>query len=135
MLVLLCGTARAETLYKCVGKGGAVSFQSDPCEPGQRVAQARSYVPERPPTNEELWAKHRKAQRDRAESAYLSRLAGTSRVGGPSRSTGASIPSQPPNAACEVAKAQREVQLKAAGLSRTYDFLSQLDAMVREACR
>ncbi len=131
VLVLLSGTARAEMLYKCVGKGGAISYQSRACDPGQRVAQARTYEPESPPSPEQLAARRRKLQRDRAESAYLSNLAGTPRGGATSRASGASIPVRRSSAACEAAKRQREAALDAAGLGRTYDLLSSLDAMVR----
>ena len=135
VLVLLCGTARAETLYKCVGKGGAISYQSHACDPGQRIANTRTYVPETPPSAGDLVAQRRKLQRDRAESAYLSNLAGTSRVSARSSATGTSIPVRRQNAGCEAAKRQRDAALEAAGLGRTYDLLTRLDAVVREACK
>lgn len=132
--LLLSCTAQAETLFKCVGKGKAISYQSQPCAPGQSVAKSMDYVPEPPPTPQQRRAMYLREQRDKAESAYLSGLAGTSRSR-KSYATGTRLPAEQSNAACEAAKRSRQQVLDQIGLSRTYELLQRLDEDVRAACR
>src|SRR5690242_2332799 len=124
---MLSGSASAETLYKCVAKNGAVSYQSFSCEPGQHVARAREYVPESRPSYEDEAARQRKRERDSAESAYLSRLAGTTRANSRPGGGQASIQMPQNSSACSSARASRQAALERAGLNRTYDLLSKLD--------
>ncbi|UNK49807.1 DUF4124 domain-containing protein [Lysobacter sp. S4-A87] len=134
--LLASGGASAQGVYKCVSKGGAVSYQSDPCPANAAQPKFWYAQPEPPPTYEQLQAREYKRQRDAAESAYLSRLAGTD---GHSRGQASGHVVQVQQGkipmACESAKASREAVLKAAGLSRTYELLQALDDRVREACR
>ncbi|MEI2455323.1 MULTISPECIES: DUF4124 domain-containing protein [Lysobacter] len=79
-VLLLSPAASAQMVYKCIGKGGAVSYQSDPCA-GTKTAKSWTATPEAPPTNEELWRRHRAQKKADADSRYLSRIAGRSRSG------------------------------------------------------
>lgn len=123
---------RGNALRKCIGKGGAVSFQQEPCGAGARQVSIREVHPEPPPTPEQVRARELQAQRDRAESAYLSRAAGTDgrRSSGGRMRTIASAPSE-----CEVARKHRDDVLAAVGMKRTYDLLRQLNDKVHAACR
>lgn len=133
LCIAISAPVHAETLYKCVGKGGAVSYQSHPCDATQRVAKTHDYVPERAPTPEERRAAYQREQRGNVESDYLSRLAGTSR-GLNSQATGTRVPMVRNVGVCEAAKAERARQLEILGLRRTYEILQRLDEMVRKAC-
>ncbi len=135
-LLLASSGASAQVVFKCVGKGGAVSYQSAPCPSDASVPKLWEAQPEPPPSYDQLRARELKRQQDRAESAYLSRLAGTDRVA-TSSASGHLIDQRDrsSNAQCEAAKRHREEALERAGLNRTYEFLSRLDEMVREACK
>ena len=79
-MLLLPSIAGAQMVYKCVGQGGAISYQSESCA-GGKTAKSWPATPEAPPTNEELWRQHRAKKKAEADSRYLSRLAGRSRSG------------------------------------------------------
>lgn len=127
---LSCGDASAQQVYKCMGRDGAVSYQSAACANGTREAKAWQAPPEPPPTAQQQRLLEEKQRRDREESAYLSRRAGTDRMA-------VRVRSREPHAAsaCEAAKAQRQRTLDTVGLKRTFDLLSRLDEDVRRACR
>lgn len=132
VLVLLCGEVRAQSVHKCVGGDGAVSYQSGPCPAGSREAKSWQAPPDPPPDARRQRELEEKRRRDREESEYLSRRAGTDRAPGAARSRTASTPTA---SACEAAKAQRQRTLDGIGLKRTYDLLTRLDEQVRQACR
>lgn len=88
VLVLAAFQAHAQVVHKCVGKGGAVSYQSEPCTNGQ-AAKTWAATPEAPPTNAELWRRYYAKKRGEADSRYLRHLAGRT---GSAGSAGASIP-------------------------------------------
>ena len=106
-------------VYRCVGEGGAVSFQSDPCGPGERMTKAIHAPPEREPPR-------------RVQHAAV---APSGNVGGQYARIPASDTGQDSNDfACAQARRNREETLERVGLARTYDLLQRLDAMVDEAC-
>jgi hypothetical protein len=117
MLLLLSGTAHAETMYRCVGKGGAVSYQDYPCEKGAKMTGAVEFMPERVPA-------YRPPQQIIPPRAL--------NVGSP---LGAHVPMQRNPSACDSAKAYREQTLRQVGLRRTYELLQRLDENVRVACK
>jgi len=130
---LICGSASAQVVNKCIGKGEAVHYYSGPCPAGYEQTRTWDATPEPPPTNEELWRRYYQRKQGEADSRYLSHLAGTSRTGAAGhhvRQDGARSPS-----ACDAARSSRESTLKAVGMHRTYELLQQLDASVREACK
>lgn len=130
----MCWNASAQVINRCVGKGGAVGFYSGPCPAGYQQSRSWDATPEAPPTNDELWKRYYQRKQGEADSRYLSQLAGTSRAseaaGHQVRATNARNDAQ-----CEIAKMHRADALERAGLNRSYDFLSRLDEMVRDACR
>jgi hypothetical protein len=133
LAAVLCGSASAQVVNKCVGKGGAVGFYSGPCPAGYEQAKTWDAKPEPPPSNDELWRRYYARKQGEADSRYLSGLAGTSRnsaTGHRIRADGARNAST-----CEAAKASRESTSAAVGMRRTYELLQQLDANVREACK
>jgi hypothetical protein len=106
-------------VYRCVGKGGAISFQSQRCSGDQRETKA-IYAP--------------------AEAEPVRRVGDAT----PSAHTEVVYTYAPPRsdaardqqrANCAIAKATREETLERVGLNRTYDLLQRLDEMVREACK
>jgi len=132
LAALMCGSATAQVVNKCVGKGGAVGFYSGACPAGYLQAKQWDATPEPEPTYEQLQAREYQRQRAAAESAYLSRRAGT---GGGASGHRVRMDGQRNAAACDAAKASRESTLAAVGMRRTYELLQQLDNNVREACR
>jgi hypothetical protein len=106
-------------VYRCVGKGGAVSLQSQPCSPDQRETRAIYAPPE--------------VERVRRPTIVSSVPIQTSRY-----SSGPSAEDYERDrrlGACAYAKSNREATLARVGLKRTYDLLQRLDAMVYEACK
>jgi hypothetical protein len=136
--------ADAQTLYKCVARA-SVSYQQTPCPTATRTVRTIETTPERPPTAAERAARDRKARQDRAESAFLSHVAGTDRLaviergcasrGVPTRALRRRARNHIGNGtACEAAKANRERTLRRVGFERNIDLLRRLDAEVAEAC-
>jgi hypothetical protein len=113
------GTDPAHMVYRCVGKGGAVSLQSQPCAADQRVTRAIYAPPE--------------AERVRQPTIVSSAPTQSSSYGG--GPSAADYQRAQRQAACANAKASREDTLRSVGLKRTYDLLQRLDAMVYEACK
>ena len=106
-------------VYRCVGKGGAVSLQSQPCAPDQRVTREIYAPPE-----------VERVRRPAIVSSTPSQT--TSYSNGPSSTD---YERDRRRAACASAKADRESTLAAVGLARTYELLQRLDAVVYEACK
>jgi len=106
-------------VYRCIGKGGAVSLQSQPCPADQRVSRA-IYAP---PEVERL---RRPVVAPSVQEQAISYGIGPSAVDSERERR---------RTACANAKSNREETLARIGLSRTYDLLQRLDAMVYEACK
>ncbi|KGM56224.1 hypothetical protein N800_08395 [Lysobacter daejeonensis GH1-9] len=128
---------QAGELRKCVSPGGAVSFQQQPCAAGSRQTSSRSYVAEPAPTAEQIRARATREQVARAESAELSRRAGTSGhlSAPPGRGTLHRVAIAKDDAACQRARRHRDETLERVGLKRTYDLLRALNDEVARACR
>lgn len=130
--------ANAQTLYKCASRTGN-SYQQSPCAPSTRTVESMVTAPEPPPSAAELAQRQRKAEQDRAESAFLSHLAGTDQMPMSYR-TGRYPGSRrvtrrdSRNDDCKLAKAARKAALQSVGMSRTYDLLRRLDEQVSTAC-
>ena len=129
LLCLLPAAADAHKVYKCVARGGAVSYQSAPC-PAATTARIWDATPEPPPDAAELRRREQAYRNGLTESRYLSHLAGTDR---PGRARAYSI--RLGGRDCEVARARRERKLAAAGMDRDYDLISALNTAVYDACK
>ena len=122
LLLVLPLHTRAESLYRCVARSGAVSYQSQACTAQQRLDRVVDYQPEpaaaqaRTPS-----AVSRRQPRRYANGSGGNRMA---------RAGSASTASQ----RCRAGKAKREASLQRLGLKRSYDQLSALDAQVRAVC-
>lgn len=146
-------TVRAQTLYKCVSANGT-SYQQTPCPRSARLVRTIDTVPEPPPTASQLAEQALKVRRDREESAFLSHMAGTDQVGLSARSRYRSTKSRSSGHGfagerysrstrsrhdsqdtCLAAKDRRDNAIRSAGLDRTYDLLSHVDADVSDACK
>lgn len=127
----------AGELRKCVSPGGAVSFQQHPCDAGSRQASSRSYIAESAPTAEQIRARAMREQAARAESAELSRRAGTSVQHRAATGTGTlhRVAIAKDDNACQRARRHRDETLERVGLKRTYDLLRALNDEVARACR
>lgn len=75
VLALASVGASAQSVYKCIGKGGAVSFQSEPCADAGQVEKTWDATPERL-SNAEQWQRYNAQQKAANDAAYLRRLAG-----------------------------------------------------------
>lgn len=120
----LAQRARAETLYRCIGPNGSVSYQSSSCAAGTRLDRTLDYQPE-------------PADRAPPESRLYRYRPGPYGIGATSRGRrrpqrSAVAPSS--SASCQSAKEGRRSALDRLGLRRTYVQLSQLDAKVRAVC-
>lgn len=133
LIVFIAFNVSAQQVYKCV-RGSEVSYQSTACDGTQKVARQWDAPPEPEPTTDELRQRQLKSQRDSAESAQLSRAAGTNRkrYASNQRESGSRKSSM---SRCDAAKARREAKLKSVGLKRTFDLLRKLDDAVNEACK
>ncbi|QWP75386.1 DUF4124 domain-containing protein [Lysobacter sp. K5869] len=108
LLSLAC-SAQAQMVYKCVGKGGALSYQSDPCESGV-AAKAWAATPEPPPSAAQLRAREYARQRAQVESQELAARAGRWPGHSHGEAQGAAIPIG--GNACAKARAERDEWLK-----------------------
>lgn len=117
LLLSISGAAYADTLYRCVDKGGAVAYQDHPCGAKSTQTRTAEFTPERVPVYKP------------------SKPSARARVSRRGAAAGAHVPIEPTSAACESATARREKALRKAGLKRTYRLLQQLDEDVRVACR
>ena len=116
-------------VYKCVDKGGAVSFQSFACAPDETTRGAYDAQPDSRRDIKIARAKQRDAVR---QARVMADMARTERT----KSTVAwSSNFDEQRARCDAAKAHREDTLRIVGLARTYDLLQRLDENVREACK
>ena len=122
-LLLLSGAVRADTLYRCVAKGGAVAYQDRPCVAQTTQTGTAEFTPEKVPVY------------NSPKVSRSSTPARTSKIRRAGAASGAYIPVEPTSTACEAAKARREKKLAQAGLKRTYSLLQRLDEDVRRVCR
>lgn len=124
VLVAIAPSTRAENLYRCIGRNGAVSYQSQACSETQRLDRIVEYradpIPSRDTRQPRL--------ETRRQPSRLAKRNPRQRVAHGSVAVTA-------NSRCRASKAKREADLRRIGLSRTYEQLSRLDAPVREACR
>lgn len=134
LTLVLCVDAPAQMVHKCVGRDGTASYQSQPCTRDAREVRTYEAAPEPPPTAEQLRTLEQRRARERAESAFLSRRAGTDRHAVERSRIVRERPAQSATA-CEAAKAARQQTLDVVGLKRNYELLSRLDANVRAACK
>ncbi len=135
-VLLLADSASAQTLFMCISRTGT-SYQQAPCPAGARIGRTIETTPEPPLSPEQLSERGRRAQQDRLESEYLSRMAGTNRIVATTRHSGSRHTVARPNTnedRCASARTRRQRALDKAGLSRTYELLSRLDADVAGAC-
>lgn len=66
--------AETKSVYKCVGKGGVASFQSEPCTDPTHVKKVWNAEPERL-TNAQQWQRYNTQQKAANDAAYLRSLA------------------------------------------------------------
>lgn len=132
-MVLLAPAGNAQQVYKCA-KGKDVSYQSTPCDGTQKTLRQWDATPEPEPSVEDIRQHQFKSGRERAESAQLSRAAGTDRPRSV-RSVRRSGRDRSSMSRCDTAKSRRDAKLKAVGLKRTFDLLRKLDDAVNEACK
>lgn len=122
LLLVLPLHAQAESLYRCVARDGAVSYQSQPCSAQQRLDRVVAYQPETvaAPVGTSPAVSRRQ----------LRRSANSSSGGRMVRVVSTPTASQ----RCRAGKIRREAALQRLGLKRTYAQLSALDAEVRAVC-
>lgn len=122
LLLFLLPHAQAESLYRCVGHDGAVSYQSQPCAARQRLDRVVEYRAEPGAARSGgVPEVSRRQPRRYANGSGGNRMV---HVGS------ASSASQ----RCRAGKAKREASLQRLGLKRSYDQLSALDTEVRAVC-
>lgn len=119
---------RAETIYKCVGAKGSLSYQSEPCPASARRATAKVYgaIYEDP-------AAERRVEQIQREMDARSRETHRKPYG--YRSSGGYTQRDRQRSDCDAAKSHRERTLEAAGMFRNFDLLRQLDDQVARACK
>jgi len=109
-------------VYRCVGKGGAISFQSEPCGPDARMTKAIHAPPERELPRRMTQVSNATAHANASNAQYA-------------RVSQSNVSQNSRDAACAQARRSREETLERVGLARTYELLQRLDAMVNEACK
>jgi hypothetical protein len=140
MTLLASGTACAQTLYKCVS-ASTISYQQAPCPPSARTMRRIDVTPEPPLTVGQRAEQAARREQDQAESAFLSRMAGTDstavayRQSAHGRSSRYASVARRTDDRCSDAKATRTAVRRSLGLERNIDLLRRLDDDVAEACR
>ncbi len=113
--------ANMPMVYRCEGRSGAISLQSQPCAAGERTTRAVPAPPDIEPVrrpNIEVRAP------DRAVN-----------IGQTNRFHAGDHERAQREWQCAQARRSREDTLELVGLKRTYDLLQRLDDMVQRACR
>ena len=126
VLVLAAGSARGDTVYRCVEKGKAVSFQTQPCSGAARTTAMTGYVPDRE-LPADVRARATQQEMDRRNAAARS-----------SNSTLHIVEATRPNGdgiSCSMAKEQRDVWERAHPLARNVDSLRWWQEFVMQHCR
>lgn len=129
--------AEAQTVRKCLGSDGQLTFTSGACPQGQRETAAYDATPQLM-DRERADALARRHQQDEANSRYLDSLArGSNRRGASRRERARDAGSGPDGKRdhCDAARANREATLRRIGLKRSYDLLRRLDEQVYDACK
>lgn len=135
LFLVLSATAQAQALYKCVGKGGAVSYQSQPCALTTKVAKVYDATPEPYSAAREARLEQQRINQER-DARELSRMAGTDQTASTVvYQTSRESPRDRQRRECAYAKSEREETLKTVGLARTIELLRSLDEMVYTACK
>jgi hypothetical protein len=135
--LLASGTAGAGTLYQCVS-GSTSSYQQQPCPPSARTVRRIDVVPEPPLTGSERAEQAARREQGRAESAFLSRMAGTDAIAvayRPSSRRRSSPATRRTGDRCDATKATRTAVRRSLGMERDIDLLRKLDGDVAAACR
>lgn len=130
-LVLLCisGMAHAQQVYKCMGKDGVPSYQSDPCQEGPARKTWDASEPYVSP------AEQARIDRQRNE-AIVAQQQRSSRVQAPIHiGPAVTTQSQQRRARCEAARRERDAYFEHRGLRRTHDELRRWDEYVRDRCK
>lgn len=116
-------------VYKCVGTGGAIAYQSFQCAADEATRGAYAARPD-------TWGDVEAARAKQLDAVRQARVMSQLAENGQTRSTFTSSANyDQARAQCEAAKVHRENTLRMVGLARTYDLLQRLDEMVREACK
>lgn len=114
-LLLICGPvagAQDRAIYRCLDAKGHTTLQNEPCPAGSKVKGVSPYVPERPPTAQEVeWRR----QEEEAQRARIRRHAGTDQVPG-------TVYRQPPTPDPNAREARRQRCLQARKALYDYQF-------------
>lgn len=130
LLLAWPATLAAQQLHKCVDARGHASYQSAPCEAGQRQVWVRDAAPE-PVQPTQLV---RPATARQVDPPPTSPPLAPLRASGPASAQLPAYPARVPSA-CEAAKQRRESTLRKVGLKRDFNLLRRLDDAVWNACR
>lgn len=117
LLLLLAAPALAESLYRCIARDGAVSYQSQPCVASARLDRVVAYRPDPVASAERSPARSIPSRRAPRRSVRIATGRHATAVD-----------------RCRAGQAKREAALRRLGLKRTYAQLGALDADVRAAC-
>ncbi|TXI48942.1 MAG: DUF4124 domain-containing protein [Lysobacter sp.] len=118
-------TGTQGTIYRCVDRGGGVSYQNTGCSPEQRTSAIRRYSAQG--IDSALVARSRAIEQemDRRNRGEGRRVAAAR--SGARKAT--------PPSACETAKRNRENTLERVGFKRDFALLSRLDNEVWKVCK
>lgn len=114
-------------IYKCSGSKGHVSYQTEPCSVGSKLAGVKSY--DAMPFRDDI-ARKLEADRDALRLRRQREREPSDDYVYPPADT---VPYKVQ--VCRAAKARRQQELVRVGLKRTYDFGRRLDAEVYDACK
>ncbi len=104
LLTVYSSGASAQSVYKCVAKGGVTSFQSDPCAVDAQLKKVWAAEPESL-SNEERGRRHKAQRKAASDAAYLRGLARGETQGAGARTTVANIRDEN----CAAARRQRDI--------------------------
>lgn len=121
--LLAVSPTSAQAIYRCVGKSGAVTLKSQPCNPLERTTKVvPDYVRDDPVAALRLSRiKSEMNHRNVPEVSYGQRSNGYTQR-------------DHQRSQCNAARQRRESVLRAVGIRRNFDLLRQLDVQVNRAC-
>ncbi|NIK07717.1 hypothetical protein FHY11_001183 [Xanthomonas arboricola] len=125
LALAIAAPSQAQQVFKCVA-GKQVTYQSEPCLPGQAV-KAWDAKPEQVDyaNQARLDAIRRQLRAANSVPAYYTQR----------QATGAAIGMSRDQRRCENAKRERQRALDAVGHRRTFEMSRRLDDMVYDACK
>lgn len=128
-LASVFSAAHGQQVYKCAGRDGVPSYQSEPCAEGHASKTWDASQPYVAP------AEQARIDRQRGEALIAQQRRRATSNGSVRHGDSGPTESQQRQMRCDAARRERDAYFERRGLRRTYDELSRWDQYVRDRCK